>query len=573
MATYLGAFPFPSLAPCILTREAMIKVVTVMTERYGKVLRRGKRDRVKLLFRSMAVFDRRSSPVLPASEKPTMEQLVAEQKPDDMVQEEAGAKDVRSHVTGFAIDEPANDDPDEEEDDDELALAALDSLDAIEVFKHDQKVTHEKKIHNARIPVENFKRILMLLLVLAPLGPQENLAKYVEVLSEARLAEYESEVDSVVASFDPDEVTGGIRYAAFTRAISTCFPLLFDPFNALFEHFLFSKNINLSRHQKSAPSTPPPPLSPKINPIVSDSSGVSLILTPALLSHLSTFLITQPSSTSPVNLFHAGTRFHPVYSTTAQGTSLTSFSRHVMSWQSATLLLITGTQRPPPHHSNTTPSSTQLITIGAFLPNPWSKPATMSSSDLQPLLFLLSPRHALFPHNPYNHNSTSISHFGAKSGISLGCIIPPSSRTNSVSHTPILGPVSLRIDADVSTAVFQHDAEEGVGAFLTDPGLEKTQMNAKDRHRSGKADASANQLAKKIEFDIDTLEIWGVTNEDPDGGEEGNEVLKQKNRMEWEEKEAARRAAVNFGGDKDGARALLEMAGLVGDKRRSGGSV
>src|SRR5271163_2976910 len=90
MATYLGAFPFPSLAPCILTREAMLKVVTIMTERYAKILKRGKQDKIKLLFRSMAVFDRRMSAIVtspPEEEKPTMERLVEEQKPVGMVDE------------------------------------------------------------------------------------------------------------------------------------------------------------------------------------------------------------------------------------------------------------------------------------------------------------------------------------------------------------------------------------------------------------------------------------------------------------------------------------------------------
>jgi hypothetical protein len=57
MATYPGAFPFPSLAPSILTFKALIKVAVVMTERYRKVLKRGKSGRNKLWFRSMAVFD------------------------------------------------------------------------------------------------------------------------------------------------------------------------------------------------------------------------------------------------------------------------------------------------------------------------------------------------------------------------------------------------------------------------------------------------------------------------------------------------------------------------------------
>jgi hypothetical protein len=53
IASYLGAFPFLSLAPAILTREALVKAVVLMTGRYERVLKRGKRDRLRLLFRSM----------------------------------------------------------------------------------------------------------------------------------------------------------------------------------------------------------------------------------------------------------------------------------------------------------------------------------------------------------------------------------------------------------------------------------------------------------------------------------------------------------------------------------------
>lgn len=549
----------------------MIKVITIMTERYGKVLKRGKRDRTRLLFRSLAVFDRTRSILSTTFEKPTMEQLVAEQKPDDMLQEDAVIKEVRSHAAGFAIDEPANDDMDEEEDDDELALAALDSLDAIEVFKQDQRSAREKKIHHAQIPVETFKRLIMLLLALAPLGPQESIAKYGEDLSKTRLQELEQEADCIVASFDPDKSTGGIRFTTFTSAISSSFPLLFDPLNALFEHFLFSKNIDLSRHRDPSTSTPPAPLSPRIHPIMSDSSDRSSILTPALVSHLSTFLTTKSFSSSPVNLFHTGTRFHPVYSTTAQGTSLTSFTRLVTSWQSATLLLITGT---PTSSSPESMKSSRPITIGAYLPIPWSKSSSSTtannSTSPQPILFLLSPRHALFAHNPYNRTSSSTSYSSPKTGIAMGCIIPPASRASAATQSPILGPVSLKIDADISSAVFQHDGREGVGAFLPDPGLEKAQSHLEDHNNNDKREGYAGLVGKKVKFDIDTLEVWGVTNTEK--GEAEDEALKQKKRLEWEEAEAARRAGINFGGDKDGARALLEMAGLVGGGR-SGGSV
>ncbi|KAI4120564.1 MAG: hypothetical protein LQ341_007528, partial [Variospora aurantia] len=161
MATYLGAFPFPSLAPSILTIEAMLKVVVIMTERYRTVLKRGGTDRNKLFFRSLAVFDRRMSSVY---EKPPQDILESgrDQKVDtsdavlDEARSQATGEEPRS-ARGFSIDKPANEE-DEEEDDDGLALAALESLDAIEVFKYDQRA--DTKIHHAQIPVDNFRRLI-----------------------------------------------------------------------------------------------------------------------------------------------------------------------------------------------------------------------------------------------------------------------------------------------------------------------------------------------------------------------------------------------------------------------------
>lgn len=557
MATYLGAFPFPSLAPCILTREAMVKVVTIMTERYNKILRRGKKDKIKLLFRSLAVFDRRMSVIPSEREKPTMEELVNEQAPDDVLQDDGGLEGVRSHVAGFSIDEPANDD--EEEDDDELALAALDALDAIEVFKEDQKI--DRKIHHAQVPVDHFRKLLMLLLHIAPLDSQENLGLYSEGLTKERFSTLQDAADSMIAAFEPDEATQGVRYSAFTKAVSSSLPYLFDPLNALFEHFLFSKNIDLSRHRDSSAS-PQISLPAKVSPIVSskDKKEYDSLLTQASLSHLSTFLSVKPASTSQTpNLFQLNARFHPLYSTTSHGTSLSSFSRQVKSWQSPTLLLISGT----------TSTSPRPLIFGAFLPTPWDKETIASSSSIDPsapkaTMFQLSPRHAVFPANPYN-KTTPLSNFSSQTGIALGCIIPPATRSHASAHLPILGPVSLRIDADISTAIFQHDADEGLGAFLPDPSLEHAQ-----KARS----AGRESVPTKIEFEIDTLEVWGVDVPTHDQSEDA--ATRQKKQLAWEDAEAARRKGVNFGGDKDGARALLEMAGLVGDHAgvgRSGGSV
>lgn len=202
MCTYLGAFPFPSLAPCILTREAMLKVITIMTGRYKKILKRGDQDKAKLLFRSLAVFDRSASLSSP-TEQPSMADVVNEQLPDDM---KAG-KGISSHPSGFAIDEPANDD--EEEDEDDLALAALDALDAIEVFKQDQRV--DRKIHHAMIPVDNFKNLVKFLLLLAGIEPLTPLGIYGDSLTPEKLQALETSADAIVAAFDPDPQTKGIR--------------------------------------------------------------------------------------------------------------------------------------------------------------------------------------------------------------------------------------------------------------------------------------------------------------------------------------------------------------------------
>ncbi|KIV78254.1 hypothetical protein PV11_09991 [Exophiala sideris] len=552
MCTYLGAFPFPALAPCILTREAMLKIVTIMTGRYKKVLKRGDQDKAKLLFRSLAVFDRKASVSSP-KEKPDMDELVRDQLPDDMLKEREVQEGMYSHASGFAIDEPANDD--EDEDDDDLALAALDALDAIEVFKQDQRT--DRKIHHAMIPADNLKKLIMFLLLIAGLEPLTPLGSYGDKLDAEKLQALDVSAEAVVTAFDPDPHSNGIRYSNFVKVVATTMPDLFDAFSNLFEHFLFSRNINLNKHRDTL--EPVIVIEPKPSPIFRNPEDDSYsIFTDTLLSQMSMSLKLFNPSGSLLNIFASGARFNRLYSSSSDGTSLSSFSRQVMSWQSGTLLLISGTL-------NDAPAMNKTITLGAYIPEKWHDPSTGSRSPPsyegpKPCLFQLQPRQAVFAANPYNR-TTPWSYFSNKTGIALGCVIPQQSRTNAAPLSPVLGPVSLLIDNDMSTATFQHDGQAGTGAFVTDPGLETAQT-----HQTN------NTQPKKSEFEIDSLEVWGISFPVLAGEDE---ITKQKKRLAWEEAEAARRRGVNFGGDKDGARALLEMAGLVGDKAgtRSGGSV
>ncbi|ETN38366.1 uncharacterized protein HMPREF1541_06401 [Cyphellophora europaea CBS 101466] len=549
MCTYLGAFPFPTLAPCILTREAMIKVITIMTGRYKKVLKRGNRDKAKLLFRSLAVFDRRAS-IASLSEKPSMKDIIDEQKPDQMLEEEAAAKDSQPRVGGFAIDQPANDD--EDEDDDDLALAALDSLDAIEVFKQDQVQKIDKKMIHAMIPTDNFRRLIMLLLLYGGLKPQSNLSEYGDSLDDSKLKQLEDAASSIVEAFEPDTAHNGIRYSNFVKVLSTTMPDTFEPLNALFEHFMFSKNINLSAH-KGEVTAAATSVIPKTSLIYPPSDSTTSLLTETLLSQLSMSIHLGPAGSSPTNIYSSDVRFNQLFSTSSNGTSLSSFSRQVTSWETSTLLVISGTN-----------ATSEPIILGAYLPDRWRDSSTShkepsgpdASAASRACFFQLAPRHAIFPANPANRH-IPISYFSNKTGIAIGCVVPPQPRSSAPPAPPVPGPASLTIDTDIATATFQHDLDAGQGAFVPDPGL---------------CEAQAREPAKypaKQTFEIDTLEIWGVSFP---GGGGGDELERHRKKLEWEEAEAARRRGVNFGGDKDGARHLLEMAGIV-DQNRSGGSM
>lgn len=537
MCTYLGAFPFPSLSPAILTREAMLKVITIFTARYRKVLKKGNRDKIKLLFRSLAIFDRRSSTSVGSEKQQTSNtniEIFTEQDIKDLKSTQHERDSIRAS-SGFAVNMPANDD--EEEDDDDLALAALDALDAIEVFKHDQKT--DRKIGHANIPANNLKRLIELLLTMIWLSAQESLASYSQSLTKSHLSRLDEVSQCVVQAFDPDAVSEGISYQSFVNTVVTSVPYLFEPLNPLFERFLFSKNLDLSRYRDAAgqPSTPEP-LGRR--PQILGKSDEQGILDQASLSQLNIFLDIESSA-----------EFHPLYSTNQDGTSLSSFSRQVLSWQSATVLLLKGS----------TAFSQKQVTIGAYLPEHWRNASSIKPPEHEakkPVMFQLSPRHAVFPGNSLN-KSLPVSYFSNDTGIALGCVIPQASRRHGPVPIPALGPVGILIDSDIATATFQHDGDGGTGAFMTDPRLEAAQRRGLAQH-------------KKVEIDIDVLEVWGINTSD-DKGED--EATKQKKRLAWEEAEAARRRGVNFGGDEGGARALLEMAGIVGDNsgKRTGGSV
>ena len=516
----------------------MLKTVVIMTERYGKVLKRGKTDRNRLLFRSLAIFERKLSS---AHEDLPNESTEAE-KSETGTNSEKAEEEVRSHVAGFSIDEPGN--KDEDEDDDELALAALDSLDALEVYKDDHRDT---KINHATIPIDNFRRLLMLLLVVAPLKPLESLSKFSELVPQSRLEGLRRVADSILWSFMPEE-NAGISYSTFNTIIPTSLPYLFDGLNALFEHFLFSKDIDLSR--RAHPTSPPPITPPTTSPPPPLLSQPGEILDLNTLSQLSFFL---PGST----LFH---HLRPLYSGLTAGFSLGSISQSLLNWRAPSILLVSGTRLPstpissserafadslPPKRfpdSASGNSKTGRVVFGAYVNVPWKQTTKEAIGDAQTLLFQLEPIHDLFPASTLSTSYLLFNH----SGLSFGCPRPPSTRlpassSSSHQHTA-LGPISLHLDASLEYGVFTHD-NAGGGSFFPS---KARKSNWQDR------------------FEVEALEVWGLG---------GDEVVEgQKRAWEFEKREAEARKGVRRGTDREADWALLEMAGLVG-QGGSGGSM
>lgn len=552
MVSYLGAFPFQNtLAPSVLTFEAMVKVVVLLTERYGKVLRRARKDRIKLLFGSLADVGRKD-----------VGQSAEQDGGGDNDDEVSGT--VHSHAPGFAVDEPANDEYDEDDDDD-LALAALESLDAIEVFKHDRRI--DKTVYEARISRDTFRRLLMLLVVISPLKPLESVKRFTSDLNPERMDAVRKTADSILAAFIPEEESNGISYQTFASIVSSSLPYLFDPLTPLFEHLLFSKNLNLSQKRDAADSTIPEPEekapeSPLVppTPITLPGSFESSILNSSVLSHLSFFL---PSTSSDMSFIRSGTCLHPVFSTAAHGSSLTSFSHHVLTWKSATLLVLQGSI------TNASQPGTHMVTLGAYLPHPWKSSSTINTSSKPadsstvPYLFQLSPTHQLLPGNPSasaHTPNTPAAYFSTHSGIAVGCKIPPSSRTQQSDPTPH-GAGSLLIDTSLDQASLHISPVRHDGVFL--PPV------------SASAPSSSSGPSKTT-IDIYNLEIWGLV---PDSsGESESAIEMQRRKWAFEASDAERRRNINFktAGDSsmENARWLLETAGLIGDSSgRSGGSV
>ena len=521
MVSYLGAFPFLGDAPAVLELPQMIMVVTIMTERYRRVLAKGSTDRTKLLFKSLAVHDRKASM--------SVEKEEAELEP--------GAK---SSSAGFAIDE-AGPDPEVDEDDD-LVLTAFELLDIDDAVKEGDTPA----FHGAMIPTDNFRKLLMLLLLAAPLDPQESLSQYTLRVTGGELESLRKTAESILTSFVDVEKAPGVTWQRFRHVVPSLFPNMFNGFNGLFEHFLFSKDLDLSKRkgnsEKEQEASPP-----KIAQPLLQENGE--ILNEHTLSQISFFL---PGS----DLFR---RVRLLYSGNDDGFSMGSFEAKIFNWRAPTLLLVRGSRLPekpdggqeasfaeklPPKRFPNGSKADQL-TFGVYVREPWKNTHRDCFGDSETLLFQLGPVHDVFQASTLNTEYVTFTKPpGNEPCVAFGSPHPKPTKSGRRDAMLSLGSVSLVLDDSFQFGVFNHDFGSRGGAFHTSA-IRK--YNFQDR------------------FQIESLEVWGC------GGDA--EAKAQAERWAWEAREAEARRKINIGtGDIEADRQLLQMAGLVG-QNQSGGSM
>lgn len=352
-----------------------------------------------------------------------------------------------------------------------------------------------------------------------------------------------------MGSFDP-EGNAGISYPAYNSVLASSLPFMFDGLNPLFERLLFSNNMNLARRKDGTSGAS---LARAI-PQGSDTSPSPLlaeegeILNLNILSQLSFFLKGD-------NIFR---RLRPLYLGGEAGFSMGSFEQRVFNWRAPSILLVAGNRLPDNPHgsqqrafadklppkrfvngSTGNPPSEKVI-YGAYLDVPWKRTNKEAIGGSETLLFQLEPIHEVF------HASTISKDYAicTSAGISFGCPPPRSKAVSSLPSQLALGPVSLVLDDSLEFGAFTHDSAGG-GSFHTSHTRNKN--NWQDR------------------FEIVSLEVWGC------GGDE--EAEKQRAAWAFESREAEARKNLKLGKDVTADRALLELAGLVGNHNASGGSM
>lgn len=323
-----------------------------------------------------------------------------------------------------------------------------------------------------------------------------------------------------------------VNWNDFETTIRECAPFLFDHVGKFAESYLYIHNIETEN------------TSPEI-----EQEDKKKTMEPAVIAQISSML---PASTT------WSASLHPLFAASKHGYSHRAFESKVINWNSPTLLYLKGTRISSGQQSNnkrykafeesypkfrnaeellSNQSNQDSISYAVYVEQPWRITNKETFGSKGTVIMQLSPHQRFFK----VLEEKNLVYFNTNGGgISFGSPQPSIKTNGEVFHHP--GRASMLIDSSLNFAIFHH---LGPSSPFRSPDERLTYLEYEDRLK------------------ITSLEVWGC------GGTK--EIAEQNKKWEWERKERERRRYLNkesFNED----RALLEMAGLVGNFSPNGGS-
>lgn len=483
LAQNIAAFPFRSLAPQILTEDALVRAVVVLTERYKNILSGGRGAWEKEIWRALAVID---------------------VDPDLATMPSGEERDQSQKSTLKATGEPGEE---SESNSSDLVLSALQCLGAMNSFKGESDA-------HAMIASHNFSQIVKFFLLIGPLTEGESLSTYRSALDDTKFRQHLlSTATCILASFG-DEANAGIKYETFRAVVGRTLPRLFNPIKPLFEHLLLPG--------KTGPHKP--------HQFV--HSGI--ILTPPLLSQI--HFLLPPSIHIPWN----PTLLH---STDMDGYNMHYFREKVFKYPFPTIFLLIGEPTNPKTITKKIPDlprgalPNERVIYGAYVQAQWEDTDRHCLRDPSCILFQLSPQHDVFPAIPNAPNHLYVSHSAAvHTGFGFGSPVPDANGNDVLNsrmreqllppnHSPArhsyngspyelpLGPVSLHIEPSLQCGVFVHNAEH---RCAYPPSFQASQLPESCRYRRSNVSGGGKQAVPtqplrswRDVIAIRRIEVWG----------------------------------------------------------------
>lgn len=538
-ASYLAGFPFVStLSPALLTAENLIKVIALYDGRYKGLIKKHY-DFLKLLFVSFATVENITKDVTDAK-------YIIKKSP----QSESHSEVASLTLTSTTSDQQDVDDlerqaiqhvGEEDEEEEDLVLYTLEDLESWDEIDVVRKLDGVRTDH-CFIVASDLATLFAFLLAIINLKPFQKLHWPVSNTKKEYTAQFIRSAWNLIRTIDSNVTESTkIYYPAFSAAVMSNFPKIFDPLGYLFDKLLFQQGTHLEdiHLPSSSTNTAVSPTSPTTDLSLDYHQIHHNILNAAMKSQLALIIGSQ-------NVFGEKSLIC-LYSSAKDGFSMRAFQSKVFKWNAPTIILVQGhimseipnsarerafnEQIPPLKESH---RHFKRATYGVYVEEPWKSSGKECFANINTILFQLTPKHDQY--HASQEGPAHYAYFSKEGGIGFGS--PPPFSGHNIKYK--LGPVSLTLNESLEYGVFRHLGPGG--------SFNKSQVS---------------EQAYEDRFVIDELEVWGC------GSEE--DLEEQRSKWEWEEKEAQKRRYLSNNFEED--RAILELAGLVGNQNASGGSV